>query len=59
MRQIGTILLLAGVFCWNAVGMNVIFNGDFRLGTAGFGIWRLLRTDTNPEQAFLPLTAGK
>ena len=59
MRQIGTILLLAGIFCLNAAGVNAIFNGDFRLGTAGFGIWRMLRPDTNPELTFLPLTAGK
>ena len=49
MRKIGIFLLLAITGLLNAAEQNLIFNGDFRLGTAGFGVWRLLRPDTNPE----------
>ena len=49
MRKIGIFLLLALIGLLNATEQNLIFNGDFRLGTAGFGAWRLLRPDTNPE----------
>ena len=49
MRKIGIFLLLALIGLLNATEPNLIFNGDFRLGTAGFGAWRLLRPDTNPE----------
>lgn len=41
----------------SAGGGNAIFNGDFRLGTAGFGVWRLMRPDTNPKLDYLPLAA--
>lgn len=36
---------------------NLIFNGRFELGTAGFALHRVLRVDTNPGGQFLPLLA--
>ncbi|UKI31609.1 MAG: hypothetical protein L6W00_28335 [Lentisphaeria bacterium] len=54
MRKIGIFLLLAITGLLNAAEQNLIFNGDFRLGTAGFGVWRLLRPDTNPELQLPP-----
>lgn len=35
---------------------NAVMNGDFKLGTAGFGLWRLLRPDVNPDLEYRPLT---
>ena len=34
---------------------NLVPNGSFELGTAGYGIRTNLRFDTNPEQKFFPL----
>lgn len=35
---------------------NAIINGDFKLGSAGFGVWRLVRSDLNPKLENLPLS---
>ena len=57
MRYIFLMFLLVCSLWLSAAEQNAIFNGDFQLGTAGFGIWRMLRADTNPGLAFHPLKA--
>lgn len=34
---------------------NAIRNGDFKMGSAGFGVWRLLNRTENPNLEYLPL----
>ncbi len=49
------VVCVFGVFL-SAGEQNALINGDFKLGTAGFGLWRLLRPDVNPDLEYIPLT---
>ena len=45
-----TLILSAGM----ALAENMVFNGDFELGTGGFTIERHQRIDTNASVDFVP-----
>ncbi len=54
MKRIIALLLLL-FLALSTVAGNLIFNPGFEMGTAGFGLYRLLRPDTNPNLEFRPL----
>ena len=56
MRLFFMIFLLAACGMLAAGEPNAIINGDFKLGSAGFGVWRLVRSDLNPKLENLPLS---
>ena len=56
MRLFSMIFLLAACGMLAAGEPNSIINGDFKLGSTGFGIWRLARPDVNPKLENAPLS---
>jgi hypothetical protein len=49
------VILLFAMCISNLWGENLVFNGDFELGTHGFAVERRVRPDTNPKLKFLTL----
>ena len=49
MKIFFNLLLLAACGILASGEPNAIVNGDFKLGPAGFGVWRLVRPEVNPK----------
>ena len=49
MKFFFNLLLLAACGILASGEPNAIVNGDFKLGPAGFGVWRLVRPEVNPK----------
>ena len=49
-------ILLLPIF---AGAQNLVFNGNFKMGTAGYAQQRALRFDTNPKQHYIPIETVK
>ncbi len=47
-----TLTALFALLTLGAAAQNLVFNGDFELGDAGFALIRALRPDTNPQLVF-------
>ena len=49
-------ILLLPIF---AGAQNLVFNGNFKMGTVGYAQQRALRFDTNPKQHYVPIETVK
>ena len=56
MRKFLGLLLFCSALFLSGGESNAIRNADFKLGHAGFGLWRLLRPEVNPDLEYIPLS---
>ena len=55
-KALFTLALCIGIL---AGAQNLVFNGNFKMGTTGYAQQRALRFDTNPKQHYVPIETVK